>query len=172
LSRTWTDLRFLRENTRLPLLVKGVQHPEDARRALDQGVDGIVVSNHGGRQVDGSVGTLEVLPEVVVAVRDRVPVLFDGGVRHGADIYKAIALGARAVLVGRPVLWALAVGGRAGVSEFLLNLADDVDLTFALAGKRSLAQINCSDLRDGLAAPDMIENASFRTNPTCTKADS
>lgn len=147
-SRTWKDLRFLRDHTRLPLLVKGIQHPDDARRALDQGVDGIVVSNHGGRQVDGSVGTLEVLPEVAEAVAGRVPVLFDGGIRRGADVFKAVALGARAVLVGRPVLWALAVGGRAGVREFLLNLAADVDLTFALAGKRTVAETGPGDLRE------------------------
>ena len=146
LSRTWKDLKFLRDNTDLPLLVKGVQHPEDARRALDQGVDGIVVSNHGGRQVDGSVGTLEVLPAVVDAVADRVPVLFDGGIRRGADVFKAVALGARAVLVGRPVLWALAAGGREGVREYLLNLAADLDLTFALAGKSRLADVSRSDL--------------------------
>jgi isopentenyl diphosphate isomerase/L-lactate dehydrogenase-like FMN-dependent dehydrogenase len=146
LSRTWKDLEFLRNNTDLPLLVKGVQHPEDARRALDQGVDGIVVSNHGGRQVDGSVGTLEVLPAVVDAVADRVPVLFDGGIRRGADVFKAVALGARAVLVGRPVLWALAAGGREGVREYLLNLAADLDLTFALAGKSRLADVSRNDL--------------------------
>jgi isopentenyl diphosphate isomerase/L-lactate dehydrogenase-like FMN-dependent dehydrogenase len=146
LSRTWKDLKFLRDNTDLPLLVKGVQHPEDARRALDQGVDGIVVSNHGGRQVDGSVGTLEVLPAVVDAVADRVPVLFDGGIRRGADVFKAVALGARAVLVGRPVLWALAAGGREGVREYLLNLAADLDLTFALAGKSRLADVSRNDL--------------------------
>lgn len=148
LSRTWKDLRFLRENTRLPLLVKGIQHPDDARQALDQGVDGIIVSNHGGRQVDGAVSTLEVLPDVVAAVNGRVPVLFDGGIRRGADVFKAVALGARAVLVGRPVLWALAVGGREGVRELLMNLAADIDLTFALAGKRSLAEVEKSDLRE------------------------
>ncbi len=148
LSRTWKDLRFLREHTRLPLLVKGIQHPDDARCALDQGVDGIVVSNHGGRQVDGSVGTLEVLPEVVAAVNGRVPVLFDGGIRRGADVFKAVALGARAVLVGRPILWALAVGGQNGVREYLMNLAADIDLTFALSGKRTLADVSQEDLRE------------------------
>lgn len=153
LSRTWKDLRFLRENTRLPLLVKGIQHPEDARRALDQGVDGVIVSNHGGRQVDGAVSTLEVLPDVAAAVNDQVPVLFDGGIRRGADVFKAIALGARAVLVGRPVLWALAVGGREGVREFLMNLSADIDLTFALAGKRTLADVKPCALRKS-ASPD------------------
>jgi isopentenyl diphosphate isomerase/L-lactate dehydrogenase-like FMN-dependent dehydrogenase len=156
LSRTWKDLKFLRDNTDLPLLVKGVQHPEDARRALDQGVDGIVVSNHGGRQVDGSVGTLEVLPAVVDAVADRVPVLFDGGIRRGADVFKAVALGARAVLVGRPVLWALAAGGREGVREYLLNLAADLDLTFALAGKSRLADVRRSDLVSDRVEPHFV----------------
>lgn len=146
LSRTWKDLKFLRDNTDLPLVVKGIQHPDDARQAIDQGVDGIVVSNHGGRQVDGAVGTLDVLPDVVAAVEDRVPVLFDGGIRRGADVFKAVALGARAVLVGRPVLWALAAGGREGVREYLRNLAADVDLTFALAGKSKLADVKPSDV--------------------------
>lgn len=153
LSRTWKDLRFLRENTRLPLLVKGIQHPEDARRALDQGVDGVIVSNHGGRQVDGAVSTLEVLPDVAAAVNDQVPVLFDGGIRRGSDVFKAIALGARAVLVGRPVLWALAVGGREGVRELLMNLSADIDLTFALAGNRTLGDVKPCSLRKS-AAPD------------------
>jgi lactate 2-monooxygenase len=147
LSRTWKDLQFLRAHTDLPLIVKGIQHPDDARRALDAGVDGIVVSNHGGRQVDGSVGTLEVLPDVADAVDGRVPVLFDGGIRRGADVFKAVALGAKAVLVGRPVQWALAVGGEQGVRDYLLNLAADLDLTFALAGKRRLTDLGRHDLR-------------------------
>jgi len=159
LSRTWKDLRALRAATDLPLVVKGIQHPDDARRALDQGVDGVVVSNHGGRQVDGSVGTLDVLPSVVDAVNDRVPVLFDGGIRRGADVFKAVALGARAVLVGRPVLWALAVGGAGGVREYLQNLAADLDLTFALAGKRRLADVGRSDL----VSPGLLPGASSGT---------
>jgi isopentenyl diphosphate isomerase/L-lactate dehydrogenase-like FMN-dependent dehydrogenase len=159
LSRTWKDLRALRAATDLPLLVKGIQHPEDARRALDQGVDGVVVSNHGGRQVEGSVGTLDVLPSVVDAVNDRVPVLFDGGIRRGADVFKAVALGARAVLVGRPVLWALAVGGAGGVREYLQNLAADLDLTFSLAGKRSLADVGRGDL----VSPGLLPGASGGT---------
>jgi isopentenyl diphosphate isomerase/L-lactate dehydrogenase-like FMN-dependent dehydrogenase len=157
LRRTWKDLRLLREITRLPLLVKGIQHADDAREALDQGVDGIVVSNHGGRQVDGAVATLDVLPTIVDAVQGRVPVLFDGGIRRGADVFKALALGARAVLVGRPILWALSVGGRNGVVEYLRNLAADIDLTFALSGKRTLTDVwrddllGTSSLRQGVA---------------------
>jgi lactate 2-monooxygenase len=98
----WHDLAWLRERTRLPILLKGVLHPDDAARAIDAGMDGVVVSNHGGRQVDGAIATLEALPDVVAAVGGRAPVLLDGGVRGGADIFKAVALGARAVLVGRP----------------------------------------------------------------------
>ena len=158
LSHTWKDLRFLRENTRLPLLIKGIQHPDDARQAIDQGVDGIIVSNHGGRQVDGAIGTLEMLPEIVAAVNNCVPVLFDGGIRRGADVFKAVALGAQAVLVGRPVLWSLAVGGREGVREFLLNLSADIDLTFALSGKRSLAEVKSTDLRT-------CHTAAYKGNP-------
>ena len=101
--------------------------------------------------MDGSVGTLEVLPGVVDAVHDQVPVLFDGGIRRGADVFKAVALGARAVLVGRPVLWALAVGGREGVREYLANLAADLDLTFGLAGKSRLADVGRGDLRPAAA---------------------
>jgi len=147
LSRTWESLRFLRENTDLPILVKGVQHPDDARRAIDQGMNGIVVSNHGGRQTDGSVGTLEVLPDVAEAVNGRVPILFDSGIRRGCDVFKALALGADAVLVGRPFMWALAVGGEEGVREFLLNFTADIDLTFGLAGKRNVQEIRREDLK-------------------------
>ena len=147
LRRTWAELDFIKRNTRLPVLVKGVQCAADARAALEAGMDGIVVSNHGGRQTDGSVGTLEVLPEVVAAVDGRVPVLFDSGIRRGCDVFKALALGATAVLVGRPYLWALTVGGEAGVRQWLLNLAADFDLTAGLAGKRRLAQIDRGDFR-------------------------
>ncbi|MEI6339613.1 MAG: alpha-hydroxy-acid oxidizing protein, partial [Verrucomicrobiota bacterium] len=121
LAHTWESLQFIRDNTRLPILVKGVQHPDDARQALDSGVNGIVVSNHGGRQTDGSAGTLDVLPGVVAAVGGRVPVLFDSGIRRGCDVFKAIALGANATLLGRPYMWALTVGGEAGVREYLMN---------------------------------------------------
>ncbi|MDA0813949.1 MAG: alpha-hydroxy-acid oxidizing protein [Verrucomicrobia bacterium] len=119
LSRTWESISFIKENTSLPVLVKGVQHPDDALRAQDQGIDGIVVSNHGGRQTDGSVSTLEMLPSIVDAVEENVPVLFDSGIRRGCDAFKAIALGARAVLIGRPFMWALAVGGERGVQELM-----------------------------------------------------
>jgi lactate 2-monooxygenase len=140
-SLTWADLPFLRERTKLPVLLKGILHPDDARRALDHGMDGIVVSNHGGRQVDGAVATLDALPAVVDAVGGRAPVLLDSGIRGGADVFKALALGARAVCVGRPYVYALALQGRAGVAELLRNLIADFELTMGLAGCRSVAEI-------------------------------
>jgi lactate 2-monooxygenase len=138
---TWSDLAWLREQTALPILVKGVLHRDDARAALDAGVDGIVVSNHGGRQVDGAVGALDCLPAVVDAVHGRVPVLLDSGVRTGADVVKAVALGARAVLVGRPYVHGLALGGEDGVRHVLRCLLAETDLTLALTGCRSLAEL-------------------------------
>jgi lactate 2-monooxygenase len=145
-SLTWDDLGFLRDHTRLPILVKGVLHPDDARRALDAGVDGIVVSNHGGRQVDGAIGALAALPGVVEAVPPEVPVLFDSGVRSGADAVKALALGARAVLVGRPWVWGLALAGEEGVRTVLRGLLADLDLTLALSGHASVADLGAHTL--------------------------
>jgi isopentenyl diphosphate isomerase/L-lactate dehydrogenase-like FMN-dependent dehydrogenase len=144
----WDDLPFLRERTQLPILLKGILHPDDARRALDAGVDGIVVSNHGGRQVDGAIATLDALPGVVAAVDGQVPVLLDSGVRSGADAFKALALGARAVLIGRAYVWGLAVAGQAGVREVLENLRAELDLTMALAGCESLAEVGPETLQD------------------------
>jgi lactate 2-monooxygenase len=141
-SLTWNDLPFLRARTRLPILLKGILHPDDARRALDCGMDGIIVSNHGGRQVDGSIATLDALPPIVAAVDGRVPVLMDSGIRGGADVFKAVALGARAVLVGRPYVYALALAGRAGVAELLRNLIADFELTMGLAGCASVGEID------------------------------
>ena len=109
---TWADLPFLREHTRLPIILKGIMHPDDARKALDYGVDGIYVSNHGGRQVDGSASTIAALPSIAEAVRERAPILFDSGVRGGADAFKALALGATAVGIGRPYCYALTIAGR------------------------------------------------------------
>jgi lactate 2-monooxygenase len=140
-SLTWDDLPFLRERTRLPIVLKGILHPDDARRAIDAGMDGILVSNHGGRQVDGAIPTIEALPAVVEAVDGRVPVLLDSGVRGGADMFKALALGATAVCIGRPYLWGLAVAGEAGVREVIRNFIADFDLTMGLAGCRSVAEI-------------------------------
>jgi lactate 2-monooxygenase len=141
LRLTWDDLAWLRGQTKLPLLVKGVLTDEDARRALDAGVDGIAVSNHGGRQVDGAVAALDGLVEVREAVPDT-PLLMDGGIRGGADVLKALALGAEAVLVGRPYVYGLAVGGQDGVAAVLTQLAAETDLTLALMGGRSARDLD------------------------------
>ncbi|MFO7279916.1 MAG: lactate 2-monooxygenase [Thermoanaerobacterales bacterium] len=138
---TWDDLAWLRERTSLPIVLKGVLHPDDARAAADAGVDGIVVSNHGGRQVDGAVAALDALPAIVEAVGDRLTVLLDSGVRNGADVVKAVALGAAAVLYGRPYVYGLALGGQAGVTHVLRCLLGELDATVALAGRRRLADL-------------------------------
>jgi lactate 2-monooxygenase len=145
-SLTWETLAFLRERTELPIVLKGILHPDDAARAVTEGMNGVIVSNHGGRQVDGSIATLEALPGVVEAVDGRIPVLLDSGVRGGADIFKALALGARAVLIGRPYVYALGIAGRDGVRDLLLNLAADFDLTMGLAGCRSVAEIGLDSI--------------------------
>ncbi len=146
---TWDDLAFLRAHTRLPIILKGILHPDDARQALDRGVAGIIVSNHGGRQVDGAQAALDALPGIVAAVGDRAPILFDSGIRRGADVFKALALGARAVLLGRPYIWGLALGGEAGVREVALNLLADLDLTLALSGHASIATVDAASLVRG-----------------------
>jgi lactate 2-monooxygenase len=110
-SLTWDDLPFLRQHTKLPILLKGILHPDDARKAVDAGIDGLIVSNHGGRQVDGAIAALDALPDVVQAVNGQIPVLMDSGIRTGADMFKALALGAKAVCLGRPYVYGLAVGG-------------------------------------------------------------
>jgi lactate 2-monooxygenase len=139
-SISWADLAWLRARTSLPIILKGVLHPQDARLAVDHGVDGVVVSTHGGRQVDGSVGALDALPAVVAAVDSRVPVLLDSGVRGGADVLKAVALGATAVLLGRPWVYGLAAGGEAGVREVIDNVLAELDLTLGLVGATSIAE--------------------------------
>ncbi len=133
-SLNWNDLPFLREQTSLPIILKGIHHPDDARRALDAGVDGLVVSNHGGRQVDGAVSTIEMLPAIKQVVGDQMPLLLDSGVRTGADVFKALALGATAVCIGRPYAYGLALDGEAGVSTVLQNLWADFELTMRLSG--------------------------------------
>lgn len=140
-SKTWKDLAALRQATNLPILVKGIVHPDDARLALEHGVDGIIVSNHGGRQVDGSIAALDALPDVATMVNDRVPVLFDSGIRNGADVLKAKALGADAVILGRPYIWGLALDGEDGVREVIQRVLADTDLTMALAGKANFADV-------------------------------
>lgn len=136
----WEDLEWLAGFGR-PVVLKGVLHPEDARRALDHGASAIAVSNHGGRQLDGAVSSLDALPRIVEAVAGRVPVLLDGGVRRGTDILIALALGATAVGVGRPVLWGLAVDGQRGVGRVLDLLSSELELAMALAGARDLAAV-------------------------------
>jgi isopentenyl diphosphate isomerase/L-lactate dehydrogenase-like FMN-dependent dehydrogenase len=140
-SRTWSDLERLRQATRLPILIKGVLHPDDARKAVDHGAAGVIVSNHGGRQVDGGIAALDALPGVVDAVGNQATVLFDSGIRRGSDILKAMALGARSVLLGRPYAYGLAVAGERGVRDVLLNLIADLDLALALTGCASFAEV-------------------------------
>ena len=132
-SRTWSDLAKLREATRLPIVLKGILHPDDARKAVDCGASAVIVSNHGGRQLDGALASLDALPGIVDAVGDRLTVLFDSGIRRGSDVFKAMALGAKAVLLGRPYCYGLAVNGEEGVKDVLLNLLADIDLTLGPA---------------------------------------
>ncbi len=133
-SLTWDQLARLREMTSLPVLVKGILHPDDAREAVEHGAEGIVVSNHGGRQIDGEIASLDALPGILDAVGDSAAVLLDSGIRGGADAFKALALGADAVLLGRPYLWGLALGGEQGVETVLRMLLAELDLTMALSG--------------------------------------
>jgi 4-hydroxymandelate oxidase len=138
---TWQDLERLAAVLPVPVLVKGICRPDDALRALQHGAQGIIVSNHGGRQLDGAVPTAESLPLVAEAVQGRVPLIVDGGIRRGADILRALALGADAVAVGRPILWGLAAGGQSGVAGVLEILRTEFDLAMALAGCRTLEEI-------------------------------
>lgn len=139
---TWDDIAWLRAHTKLPIILKGIVRGDDAARAVDHGVDGIVVSNHGGRQVDGAVATLEALPGVLEAVGGRFPVLLDSGIRRGADALKALALGARAVLLGRPYVWGLAVAGEDGVRDVIENFVAEFDLTMALSGYTRVSELS------------------------------
>jgi lactate 2-monooxygenase len=144
---TWEDLAWLREQTTLPIVLKGILHPDDARRAVQAGVDGLIVSNHGGRQVDGAIGALDALPPVREAVGDELAVLFDSGIRTGADVFKALALGADAVCVGRPYIWGLALNGQAGVEQVLRCLLAELDLTVALSGYTEISELDGSALK-------------------------
>lgn len=140
-TKTWERLSFIRDHWSGPIVLKGVQHPDDARRARDAGVEGVVVSNHGGRQVDGAIGALDALPKVTSAVGEDLTVLFDSGIRTGADIVKALALGADAVMVGRPYVYGLGAAGQAGVAHVLRCLLAELDLTLALTGHRSVEEL-------------------------------
>jgi 4-hydroxymandelate oxidase len=143
-SLTWESIAWLRSITRLPVLLKGILSPGDAERAIEAGASGIVVSNHGGRQLDGAIATVAALPAIADRVAGRLPILLDGGVRRGTDVLKALAYGARAVLIGRPYLWGLAAAGEAGVSQVLGLFRDELELAMALAGCRTLAEVDRS----------------------------
>ena len=146
---TWSELAFLRECTELPIVLKGILRADDASLAVEHGASGVIVSNHGGRQVDGAIGALDALPEVIAAVDGRCEVLFDSGIRSGADALKALALGARAVLLGRPYIWGLALGGAQGVAEVLRSFLADLDLTMGLSGIAAIDELG----------PDALEHA-------------
>jgi L-lactate dehydrogenase (cytochrome)/(S)-mandelate dehydrogenase len=146
---SWKDVEWLRRLWDRPLLLKGILHPDEARRALALGIDGLIVSNHGGRQLDGAISTIEALPGVVKAVDGRVPVLIDGGIRRGADVVKALALGAQACLIGRPHLWGLSVAGQAGVACVLDVLRAEIDRTMALCGCERIADVDATLLHRG-----------------------
>ncbi len=147
-SLTWEDLAFVREHTDLPLVIKGVLHPDDARRAIECGADAVQVSTHGGRQVDGSISAVEALPGVAEAVNGEVPILFDSGVRRGSHVFKALALGADSVMLGRPFAYGLAMDGADGVRWVLENTIAEFDLTMGLAGYDDAAAIDRAALRD------------------------
>ncbi len=144
---SWKDVEWLRSITRLPVWIKGVVRADDARRALDHGASGVVVSNHGGRQLDGAPATLDVLPRIADALSGRLPLLVDGGVRRGSDVLKALALGAKAVLLGRPVLWGLALEGQTGVEWVLATLRKEIDLAMALCGCPTVTEVDRSLVR-------------------------
>lgn len=152
-SLSWKDIDWLRSLTKLPILVKGILTHEDAKKAVEVGVDGVIVSNHGARQLDYAPATISILEEVVHAVGDKVPVLLDGGIRRGTDVFKALALGAQAVLVGRPVIFGLAAKGENGVKRVLEMLKDELELTMALSGCTRVESITRNHVRTGLERP-------------------
>lgn len=153
-SLTWeSTIPFLRSVTGMKIILKGIMTPEDASLAIQHGVDGIIVSNHGGRQLDAASSTIEALPAITTVVNKRIPVILDGGIRSGTDVFKALALGADFVLIGRPVLWGLAYGGVEGLQTVVNILERELSRTMALAGVRSLGELNKDALgvivRDG-----------------------
>jgi len=145
---TWNDLATAREWTSLPIILKGIVHPDDASRALDAGVDGVWVSNHGGRQIDQSVPTLAVLPDIVERVGGRVPIVFDSGVRQGSDVFIALALGATAVAIGRPYAYGLGIAGEVGVREVVRNMLAELDITLGLSGHTAIDDLGRDALRE------------------------
>lgn len=144
ISFGWKDVDFIRGQTELPLLLKGITHPDDAELAVEHGVDGVIVSNHGGRQLDGAIATLDALPSVCDVVKGRIAVMMDSGIRKGADVLKALALGAAAVMVGRPYAFAYAADGEEGVREVIRNLTAEIELHLAIAGHRRIRDLNRS----------------------------
>ena len=146
-AHTWDQLKLLRDNWSGPIVLKGIQHPEDAMKAVEAGMEGIVVSNHGGRQLDGAVGSLDMLPEIVEAVGSKITVLFDSGVRTGVDVIKALCLGAKGVLVGRPWVYGMGIGGKKGAKQALQGLLADVDQSMGLSGIGSIANCDRSMIR-------------------------
>lgn len=143
-SLSWKDLAWLRAQTKLPILLKGIVRADDAKLAVEHGVDGVIVSNHGGRQLDTAPATIDALPRVVDAVAGKIPVLIDGGVRRGTDVVKALGLGAQAALIGRPILWGLAAEGENGAFRVLEMLKAEFDLAMALCGARAVGEIDRS----------------------------
>lgn len=141
-SICWKDIDMIRQQTDLPILLKGILHPEDASKALEHGVDGIIVSNHGGRQIAGSITAIDALPDIAAVVDGQIPILMDSGIRRGSDILKALALGAQAVLLGRPYAYGLAVGGEDGVTQVIQNILSDFEITMGLAGLSSVSDIH------------------------------
>lgn len=137
----WNDISELRNYVSLPILIKGILHPEDAKLAVKQGIDGIIVSNHGGRQLDGVIASIDALPGIVKAIDGRIPVLFDSGIRRGSDAVKALALGASAVCIGRPFVWGLAAGGQIGVERVLENFLQETKVSISLAGVRNMKEL-------------------------------
>jgi L-lactate dehydrogenase (cytochrome)/(S)-mandelate dehydrogenase len=143
-SMNWADVEDLRKLWTKPLILKGILHPDEARMAVERGVDALIVSNHGGRQLDGAASGLDALPAILDAVGGRIPVLVDGGIRRGADVVKALALGAKACLIGRPQLWGVAVAGEAGVTRVLEIFAQEIDRAMGLCGVTRIDQIDRS----------------------------
>lgn len=140
-ATTWEDLAWLRKQTHLPIILKGILAVDDAQKAMDYGMDGVFISNHGGRQVDGSISSFEALPAIAKVVKDKIPIIIDSGIRSGADVFKALAMGATAVSIGRPYVYGLAIGGERGVYEVLRNFISDFELTMGLSGCKNIAEI-------------------------------
>lgn len=157
-SRTWEDLKILKKYWDGPIILKGIQCVEDAHLAVSHGMDGIVVSNHGGRQMDGGIATLDVLPEIVDAVSDKLTVLMDSGIRTGADIFKALALGAKGVLVGRPIAYGLGINGSEGAQAVLAGLLAELDVTMGFAGVKTIPELQRSLLRLVKHSGDTLSN--------------